>query len=106
VQLWLSFIYASYNGAMVVYLTEIMPARVRASGFSLAYSTATALFGGFTPTIATYLIYVTQNKAIPGVWLSVAAAIGLTATLWSMRSSRVGVAPSLAKIATQSQPTR
>ena len=40
VELWLSFIYASYNGAMVVYLTELMPLRVRTSGFSLAYSLA------------------------------------------------------------------
>jgi len=83
VELWLSFIYGSYNGAMIVFLTEIMPPAVRASGFSLAYSLATALFGGFTPMIATYLIEVTGNKAMPGVWLSLAAAIGLAATLWS-----------------------
>jgi metabolite-proton symporter len=88
VELWLSFIYGSYNGAMVAYLTEIMPPDVRASGFSLAYSLATALFGGFTPAIATYLIEVTHNKAMPGVWLSAAAMAGLIATVWSGRSSR------------------
>jgi metabolite-proton symporter len=88
VELWLSFIYGSYNGAMVAYLTEIMPPDVRASGFSLAYSLATALFGGFTPAIATYLIEVTHNKAMPGVWLSAAAMAGLIATMWSRRSSR------------------
>jgi len=88
VELWLSFIYGSYNGAMVAYLTEIMPPDVRASGFSLAYSLATALFGGFTPAIATYLIEVTHNKAMPGVWLSAAAMAGLIATVWSHRSSR------------------
>jgi metabolite-proton symporter len=91
VELWLSFIYGSYNGAMVVYLTEIMPAEVRASGFSLAYSLATALFGGFTPAIATYLIEITHNKAMPGVWLSAAAMVGLIATLWSRGSARVRV---------------
>jgi MFS family permease len=32
VELWLSFIYASYNGGMVVMLTEIMPVEVRTSG--------------------------------------------------------------------------
>jgi len=57
VELWLSFIYGSYNGAMVVFLTEIMPIDVRTSGFSLAYSLATAVFGGFTPAISTYLIH-------------------------------------------------
>jgi len=81
VELWLSFLYASYNGAMVVHLTEIMPAHVRTSGFSLAYSLATALFGGFTPAVSTWLIHVTKNPAMPGAWLCFAAACGLGATL-------------------------
>jgi MFS family permease len=81
VELFLSFIYGSYNGAMVVFLTEIMPKEVRASGFSLAYSIATAIFGGFTPAVCTYLIQATGNHAMPGAWLSMAAAIGLTAAL-------------------------
>jgi hypothetical protein len=81
VELWFSLFYATYNGAMAVYLTEIMPAEVRTSGFSLAYSTATAIFGGFTPAICTYLIHVTGNRAIPGVWLSFAAVCGLSASL-------------------------
>ena len=80
VELWLSFIYGSYNGAMVVFLTEIMPVNVRTTGFALAYSLATAIFGGFTPAISTYLIHVTGNRAIPGLWLSFAAACGLAAS--------------------------
>jgi MFS family permease len=81
VELWLSFVYGSYNGAMIVFLTEIMPVEVRTAGFSLAYSLATALFGGFTPAISTYLIHVTGNRAMPGLWLSFAAACGLLASL-------------------------
>jgi len=81
VELWLSFIYGSYNGAMVVFLTEIMPVDVRTTGFALAYSLATAIFGGFTPAISTYLIHVTGNRAVPGLWLSFAATCGLLATL-------------------------
>jgi metabolite-proton symporter len=81
VELWFSFIFGSYNGAMVVSLTEIMPVSVRTTGFALAYSLATAVFGGFTPAISTYLIHVTGNRAIPGVWLSFAAACGLAASL-------------------------
>src|SRR6266403_1308906 len=81
VELWLSFLYGSYNGAMVVFLTEIMPIDVRTSGFSLAYSLATAVFGGFTPAISTYLIHLTGNRAVPGLWLSFAAACGLLAAL-------------------------
>ena len=81
VELWLASLYAIYNGAMAVFLTEIMPVEVRTSGFSLAYSLATAVFGGFTPAICTYLIHVTGNNAIPGVWLSFAAVCGLSAAL-------------------------
>ncbi|KKB61602.1 major facilitator transporter [Robbsia andropogonis] len=80
VELWLSFIYASYNGAMVVALTEVMPVEVRTAGFSLAYSLATALFGGFTPAISTWLIHYTGNRAAPGIWMSFAAICGLVAT--------------------------
>ena len=85
VELWLSFLYASYNGAMVVYLTEIVPTDLRASGFSLAYSLATAIFGGFTPAITTALILWTGEKAMPGAWLSAAAAMGLLATVLAGR---------------------
>jgi hypothetical protein len=66
---------------MIVHLTEIMPKRVRTAGFSLAYSCATAIFGGFTPALATWLIAETGDKAIPGAWLSLAAAISLVAVL-------------------------
>jgi MFS transporter, MHS family, citrate/tricarballylate:H+ symporter len=83
VELWFSFIYGSYNGAMVVFLTEIMPVEVRTSGFALAYSLATAIFGGFTPALSTYLIHVSGNRAIPGLWLSFAAACGLAATFFA-----------------------
>jgi MFS family permease len=87
VELWLSFLYGSYNGAMVVFLTEIMPASVRTSGFALAYSLATAVFGGFTPALSTYLIHITGNRAIPGLWLSVAAACGLVSSLVGKRDT-------------------
>lgn len=85
VGLWLSFLYGCYNGAMVVALTEIMPAEVRAAGFSLAYSLAATL-GGFTPAISTMLIQWSNNKAMPGAWMSVAALCGLIAVLWLYRT--------------------
>jgi MFS family permease len=81
VELWLSTLYGAYNGAMVVYLTEIMPPQVRTAGFSFAYSLAVALFGGFTPAVATYLIHATGNRAMAGAWLMFAAACGLIAAI-------------------------
>jgi MFS family permease len=82
VELWLSFLYAGYNGAMVVYLTEIVPVAVRTAGFSLAYSLATTV-GGSTPAIVTLLIDHTKNRAMPGAWLSVAALCALAGILFT-----------------------
>ena len=80
VELWLSVLYGVYNGAMVVHLTEIMPPVVKSSGFCMAYSLATTV-GGFTPFVCQWLINATQNRAMPGLWLSLAAAVGLAAVL-------------------------
>ncbi len=82
VQLWLSFLYAGYNGAMVCYLTEIVPPEVRTAGFSLAYSLATTA-GGFTALVCTLLIRATGNAAMPGAWLSLAALCALVAVVAS-----------------------
>jgi MFS family permease len=79
VELWFSVIFASSSGAMVPFLTEIMPASVRTTGYSLAFSLATAIFGGFTPAISTALIGMTGSRAMPALWLSFAAILALIA---------------------------
>ena len=81
VELWLSMFFGVYNGAMIPHLAEIMPPEIRTSGFSLAFSLATAIFGGFTPFVCTYLIHETSNRAMPALWLSFAAVCGLFAAL-------------------------
>jgi MFS transporter, MHS family, citrate/tricarballylate:H+ symporter len=81
VLLYLSFFFGVYNGAMVAALTEVMPVDVRVAGFSLAYSLATAIFGGMTPAVSTYLIERTGDKAAPAYWMSVAAVCGLVGTV-------------------------
>ena len=86
-ELWLSFIYGCYNGAMVVYLTEVMPEEVRTSGFSFAYSMATVV-GGMTPAIATGLIQAFGDQAAPGAWMAFAGAVGLAAVLLIGREAR------------------
>ncbi|QCI15342.1 MFS transporter [Pseudomonas putida] len=80
VLLWFSFLYGLYNGAMIPALTEIMPVEVRVAGFSLAYSLATAIFGGFTPAISTWMIHATGDKAAPAYWLMFAALCAFVAT--------------------------
>jgi len=81
VELWFSWFFGIYNGAMIPHLAEIMPPEIRTSGFSLAFSLATAIFGGFTPAVCTYLIHETGNRAMPALWLSFAAVCGLVASV-------------------------
>jgi MFS transporter, MHS family, citrate/tricarballylate:H+ symporter len=77
VELWFSFIFGMYNGAMIPFLAEMMPPMVRTAGFSLAFACATAIFGGMTPMVCTYLIHATGNPAMPGAWLTVPALLAL-----------------------------
>ncbi|WP_025886176.1 tricarballylate/proton symporter TcuC [Asaia prunellae] len=83
--LWLSCLYGLYNGALVVFLTEYVPKEIRTAGFSVVYSLATCV-GGFTPALCTLLIHHTGNRAIPGLWMSVAALISLLAIPRKSRS--------------------
>lgn len=87
VELWLSLLYAWYNGAMIVALTELMPVEVRTTGFSMAYSLATML-GGFTPAISTWLIHTTGDKASPAMWMTFAALCGVVAAVMAYRSTQ------------------
>lgn len=76
-ELVLAFLYATYNGAMVPHLAEIVPARIRASAFSVSYALAVALFGGATPALATLLGHAARDHAAPAFLLSGAALMGL-----------------------------
>ncbi len=99
VELGLSLIYSGYNGALIVFVTEIMPFDVRTAGFSLAYSLSQALFGGFTPLICTWLIHITNDKAIPGAWLSAVALLAMAGLfLQRQKQKSLGQATRMAAI--------
>ena len=81
VELLFSFYFGVYNGAMVAALSELVPAHVRATCFSLAFSLAAALFGTATPLVSTWLIDTTGDSASPGFWLMAAGLCGIVSTL-------------------------
>jgi MFS family permease len=94
-----SVFFGIYNGCLIPLLAEIMPKEIRTTAFSLAFVTATAVFGGFTPAICTYLIEVTGNRAAPALWLCFAAAISLVAAAvlpLVQSAAQLARAPSLA----------
>jgi MHS family citrate/tricarballylate:H+ symporter-like MFS transporter len=89
VLLLFSSYFGLYNGAMIPLLAELMPAPLRTTGYSVAFSLATAVFGGFTPLVSTYLIHLTGNQAAPATWLTLAAALSLGAVIAARRRVKV-----------------
>jgi MFS family permease len=85
VEMWLAILYAMYAGALVPLLAELMPAKVRTSGYAIIISLANGIFGTFTPAISTALIQYTGDRASPALWLSAAAAVSLLAALSARR---------------------
>jgi len=81
VESWLAVLYAMYAGTLVPFVVEIMPAKVRSSGYAIVLSLANGIFGTFTPFIVTLLISTTGNRASPALWLSAAAAVSVAASL-------------------------
>jgi MHS family citrate/tricarballylate:H+ symporter-like MFS transporter len=73
---------------MVVALTELVPAEVRASCFALAYSLAAALFGTATPLLSKQIINATGSNVAPALWLMLAAAASIAAALTLYRRGR------------------
>ena len=64
VQLVLALAIAVFSGPGPAAIAEIFPTRVRSTWMSTGYSVAVAVFGGFAPFIATWLIARTGNPAV------------------------------------------
>jgi hypothetical protein len=69
----------------VPFIVEIMPAKVRSSGYAIILSFANGIFGTFTPFIVTALIRMTDNYASPGLWLTAAAVVSLLTIIAARR---------------------
>ena len=81
VEMFLGSLYGMWQGVLIVSLVEIMPAEVRAAGWSVAYSLTYAIFGGFSPALVTWLVHETGDKGMAGAVLVPAAIVGLGGTL-------------------------
>ncbi|WP_069807753.1 MFS transporter [Vulcanisaeta thermophila] len=74
-----NFMASWFNGAYISELVEMFPTRVRYTALSFIYHVGVAAFGGTTPFIATYLIYVTHYTLAPVYWALAAMVITLIA---------------------------
>ncbi|WP_426977749.1 MFS transporter [Pseudarthrobacter sp. O4] len=75
----LGFLKAIYYGALPSVMSDIFPARSRATGLSFSYNTAVAVFGGFTPMVASFLIATTGSAMAPGYYLAVLSFVSIIA---------------------------
>ncbi|MBN8959324.1 MAG: MFS transporter [Rhizobiales bacterium] len=74
-QLLMVVMLAPYAGACPAAYSELFPTRVRYTALSIGYNTAVAIFGGFAPFIATFLIRETGNPLSPSFYVIAAAVI-------------------------------
>jgi hypothetical protein len=59
-----------FSGACPAVYSELLPTRVRYTALSIGYNIAVAVFGGFAPFIATWLIGVTGSNLAPSYYLT------------------------------------
>jgi MHS family proline/betaine transporter-like MFS transporter len=70
-----------FSGPCPAAYAELFPTRVRYTALSIGYNSAVAIFGGFAPFIATWLIKVTGSNLAPGFYLMAAAIISFVVIL-------------------------
>jgi MHS family proline/betaine transporter-like MFS transporter len=81
IQLLTALAIALYCGALPAAIAEIFETPTRTAQLSIANGTAVAIFGGFAPFIATWLIARTGSPVSPTYYVIAAAVISLIAVL-------------------------
>lgn len=87
VQLIVAVVQSLYTGTIPVILAEMFPTRVRYTALSVSYGFSVAIFGGFAPFAATWLIASTGNPLSPA-YLVMAAGAASAISIWSMQECR------------------
>jgi MFS transporter, MHS family, proline/betaine transporter len=87
IQILFGILLALYSGAGPAAISEIFPTHLRSTWMSSGYALAVAIFGGFAPFVATWLIQATGSPVSPTyLYLLPAAAISLL-VIWSLKET-------------------
>jgi MFS family permease len=78
---------ALVSGTFGAVAAELFPTRLRFSGLAISYNLAAALAGGFTPLVTSWIVATSADKAAPGIYLSIVAALGFVSALLLSRFS-------------------
>jgi len=81
-QLILVLLLALYAGPGPAVYCELFPTRVRYTALSVGYNVPVAIFGGFAPFIATWLIQSTGNPLSPAFYVIAASLATLITMAW------------------------
>lgn len=86
VQIVFGLIIAMFSGAGPAAISEIFPTRIRSTWMTTGYALSVAIFGGFAPYIATWLIAKTGSPISP-VYYVIAAAIVSTIVIARLKET-------------------
>jgi MHS family proline/betaine transporter-like MFS transporter len=86
VQALFALLIAAFSGPGPAAIAEIFPTRVRSTWMSAGYSLSVAIFGGFAPFVATWLIARTGSPLSP-TWYLIGAAVVSTLVILSLRET-------------------
>ncbi len=81
VELLFGLLFSIGGGPFNAALAEMFPVQLRATGMAVAYNLGVALFGGFAPLIAGWLIERTHDPLGPGYYVAACVAVSLAAAI-------------------------
>jgi len=82
-QLLLVIGFSMYAGGSFAATLELFPTSMRQSGHAIAYNLGFAIFGGFTPLLATWLVSVTGSPVSPAFFLIAIAVLGFITLIFT-----------------------
>ncbi len=77
----ISVLRAGYTAPSAALLAEMFPVRVRAAGMSLGYTLGVVVFGGFAQLAMEWMIGVTGDPTVPGIYMAGASLVTVAALL-------------------------
>ncbi|MCC8938470.1 MFS transporter [Bradyrhizobium sp. Arg68] len=86
-QILLGILLALYSGAGPAAISEIFPTHLRSTWMSSGYALSVAIFGGFAPFIATWLIQATGSPVSPTYLYLLPAAVISLAVICSLKET-------------------
>jgi MHS family proline/betaine transporter-like MFS transporter len=87
IQILFGILLALYSGAGPAAISEIFPTHLRSTWMSSGYALAVAIFGGFAPFVATWLIQVTGSPVSPTYLYLLPSAVISLVVIWSLKET-------------------